>query len=155
MALRANASRRPVRGQPLELRRPERQEERRICFARFLDLRDREAAPDDRVEEAREWQVVDADARPDLRAARVGGESMPSGVSIAGAEDCRGPFDRRGGFARDERRREARVDAEIDECSTGAKDAARLGERPATSSRSVCVRTEMTASNSPSANGRA
>jgi len=55
---------------------------------------------------------------------------MPSGAPIAGVKDCGGPFDRRGGRTRDERRPEARVDAEIDECSTSAEDAARLGERP-------------------------
>lgn len=72
--------------------------------------------------------MVDADARADLRAARVSRESMPSSASIARAKDRRGVFEHRGVFASDERRPKARVNPEIDECSTHAKHATRLAE---------------------------
>lgn len=55
---------------------------------------------------------------------------MPSGASIARAKDRDGVVECRGVFASDERRPKARVNPEVDECSTYAKDAARFAERP-------------------------
>src|SRR6185436_1958131 len=85
---------------------------------------DREAAARDRVQQAGERQVIDADTRTDPSALGIRRQELPALLPVAWAETDRDSFL----AALDERRREARVHADVDERPAGTEHAMRLRE---------------------------